>query len=313
MNSRFSQLVGSKPWIWALLGSVVMWISIGFLSKQFAINMLIINVSLACFLAIVSLGQMFAVSSGRGGIDLSIPYVITFTAFLSIGIMNGSDGNLVLGLLVCLGVGAIVGLLNAISILVFRIPPIIATMAIGFILNTAILIYAANFSAFKASPILSEVTKGDVLGIPWIIFVLAVIAVIIGFVLVKTPYGRSLMAVGQNKEAAFLAGIKVNRAILIAYVVSGLLAGLGGVLIAARVGGAFLQMGDSYLLESVGAVVIGGTLISGGKATIIGTLLGALFLTLIVTLMGVTHLPIGIQNIIEGIVIILVLAISKKE
>lgn len=315
MKTKINNWIGEKPWIWAFLGSLLCWLATSILSSQLGIQSLIINASMAAILAVVALGQMFAISSGDGGIDLSVPYVITLTSFLSFGVINGSNKNLLLGMIVILGVGALIGLLNAGSIIIFGIPPIIATIAMGFIVNTAILVYAPHFVSYKTSSILSFIAKDSILGIPVIIILTVVLALAIAFLLIKTSYGRSIMSVGQNRIASDLAGVKNNRTIIIAYIISGVFAALSGALIGARVGGAFLDMGQPYMMQSVGAVVIGGTLISGGKASVIGTLFGALFLTLMVTLMVVTHLPIGIQYIIEGIILILVLAIggSGKE
>ena len=301
------------PWIWAFFGSLVLWVAIGITSSNFSVESLITNASIACFLAIISLGQMFAISLGEGSIDLSIPYVITLSAFLSMGIIDGKNSNLLMGLLVALGVGLLVGIINTMSITILRIPPIIATMALGFILNTAIFIYAAKFKAFSSAPLLASIAKESIFGIRWMFVISIIVAGLIWFIISQTSYGRALMATGQNKTAANLAGIRVDRTILGAYLLSGTLAALGGVLIAARVGGAFLDMGQPYLLQSVGVVVIGGTLVSGGKATVIGTVFGALFMILLATLMTVTRLPIGVQNIIEGVLIILILAVATPK
>jgi ribose transport system permease protein len=128
-----------------------------------------------------------------------------------------------------------------------------------------------------------------------------------------TSFGKSLAALGQNLEAARLAGIDVNRVQVIAYVMSGVLAAFGGILISARVGGAFLGLGDPYLLETVGSVVVGGTLIMGGRAVPLGTLFGSLFLVLLVTAMQVAHMRIGGQFIAEGALIILVLFLAARR
>lgn len=297
----------ARPWIWALAGDALLFVALSSVTGRASLESLTGNASLAAFLAIVALGQMFAVSSGGGGIDLSIPYVLTLAAFICTGVTNGSDARLPLGVAAALTMGLSIGGMNALVILVLRIPPIIATMAVGFILNSAILLYQAGYSTFSISPFLLGLARNDLLRIPYILLFAAVLGGGCALLLGRTAYGRWLLAVGQNSAAAYLAGVPIARTVLAAYMCSGALASLGGCLIAARVGGAFLGMGDSYLLESVGAVVIGGTLIGGGRSTAAGTLFGALFLVLVVTLMEVTHLPIGAQNIVEGAIIILVL------
>jgi ribose transport system permease protein len=313
MKLAISKIGKNTPWIWACLGSLICWLLTSIVLSQLDFQSLLVNAALASLLTIVSLGQMFAMTSGDGGIDLSIPYVITLSAFLSFGIIQGVESNLILGMLAVAGMGLLIGFLNAISIITFKIPPIIATMAIGFIVNSGVLVYSSSFTSNKTSAVLTTIANGRFLGIPIIIFFTIALILIVAFVFKKMSYGRAITAVGQNRLAAFFAGINVNRTIMIAYMLSGLLAAVGGALIGARIDGAFLEMGQSYLLQSVGAVVIGGTLVSGGKASAVGTAFGALMLTLMVTLMVISRLPIGVQYIIEGIILILVLIIDKPQ
>jgi ribose transport system permease protein len=129
-------------------------------------------------------------------------------------------------------------------------------------------------------------------------------------VLNRTAYGRNLSAVGQNLRAARLAGVRTGWVIGIAFVASSTIAALTGVLLGAYIGGAFLEMGQPYLLQSIGAVVLGGTLIFGGSATALGTLFGSVLLVLIVTTMQIAGLPPGTQDVIQGLVIIVVLALA---
>lgn len=134
-----------------------------------------------------------------------------------------------------------------------------------------------------------------------------------GFVLQRSPYGRRLLALGQNERTARLAGIKTRNVKMISYVIGAVLASFGGVMLGIYSGGAFLSIGDPYLLQSIGAVVIGGTLIAGGRSTIIGTLGGALFLTLVNTMTELTKLSIGLQDIVEGALLILVLLVASRR
>ena len=120
-----------------------------------------------------------------------------------------------------------------------------------------------------------------------------------------------MLALGQNRRAAFLSGIAVNRTILLAYVISGVLAGLTGVLLAASVGSADLELGNPFLLTSVGAVVLGGNRIAGGTASVVGTVFGALLLTLLVVAVTVAGLPIEAKHIASGLVITVVLVAAN--
>lgn len=303
--------IEKSPWLWALLGSLLLWLAIGMLSKQLSLQSLMINATLATFLAVVGIGQMFTITGG--GIDLSLPYVMTLAAFLSEGIMNGSNHGLVEGILLPLVIGAGIGLANAVIIVLLNIPPIVATLAMGYIVDTITLVYSNGFSSGHPSPFLKHFFSSGVLGIPWIVLVTAVLALVMGFVLQRSPYGRRLLALGQNERTARLAGIKTRNVKMISYVIGAVLASFGGVMLGIYSGGAFLSIGDPYLLQSIGAVVIGGTLIAGGRSTIIGTLGGALFLTLVNTMTELTKLSIGLQDIVEGALLILVLLVASRR
>ena len=133
------------------------------------------------------------------------------------------------------------------------------------------------------------------------------------FVLGRTVYGRTLSAVGQSRAAARLAGVAVDRVITIAFVISAMLASVLGLVLGAYVGGAFLEMGQPYLLQSIAAVVVGGTLIFGGSATAICVFSASVLLILLVTLMQITQLPPGSQDMLQGLVVILVLALAGRD
>jgi ribose transport system permease protein len=160
---------------------------------------------------------------------------------------------------------------------------------------------------------MNTLTNTKLLGLPVVTYIVLLIVIGIAFMFRSMTYGRALLALGQNKRAAQLAGIKVNLVETLAYVISAVLAAICGFFISGRIGGAFLGMGDSYLLDTVGSVVIGGTLASGGRAVTLGTLFGALFLSFVVAAMQVANFSIGVQNIIKGVIIISVLVLSANR
>jgi ribose transport system permease protein len=151
---------------------------------------------------------------------------------------------------------------------------------------------------------------GRVGGMPVVALIALGLALVATLVLGRLAYGRQLSATGQNQVAARLAGVPVGATIAVAFAASGLLAAIAGMLLSAYAGGAFLEMGSPYLLQTVGAVVLGGTLISGGAASAAGTLFGSVLLVLVIVTMQIGGLPPGAQDIVQGIVIILVLAIA---
>ena len=313
MVAKTLERVVRQPWIWSAAGSALLWLLTAGISGRGLFGSLIANAAIASFLVVVSLGQMFTVTTGEGGIDLSIPYVMTLSAFISVAVMDGSNYHFVYALLLAICLGSVVGLVNALLILGLRIPPIIATMSMGFVMNSAAILYSNKLTSFSPSPLLTTLTQGRLAGIPIILICVVCISILVAFILRRTVFGRSIFAVGQNRVAARMAGVRTTRIVSVAYLISGSMAGLGGFLLAGRDGGAFMQMGNPYLLESVGAVVIGGTLISGGKSTVVGTLFGALFLVLVVTLMEITRFPTGIQEVIQGIVILGVLTMANQD
>ena len=143
--------------------------------------------------------------------------------------------------------------------------------------------------------------------------VLIAIVILLSLMLTRTRYGKCLTAVGQNLDAARLTGMPVNLIQGIAYVLCSTLAAFGGIMISAQVNGAFLGLGDPYLLQTVGSVVVGGTLIFGGRAVPLGTLLGSLFLVLLVTAMQVAGLKVGGQFVAEGFSLSLLFSSRPKE
>lgn len=309
--AQIRQKISQWYWIWAVLGVAVMWIAVGIIAGSLSLASLIANITSASFLGLAALGQMAVITTGRGAIDLSIPNVITLSAFLTMGIVNGKDSHLLLGLGAVLLTGLVIGFLNSMLVIYLKITPMIATLAVGYIASSLISVYNRNFKVITVSRLLSGVMRNRILGVPVIVFIILLVSIGIYVMFRYTTYGQALQALGQNKQAAYLAGIPVVKVECGAYMLSSLLAALTGFLLVARVGGAFLGMGDSYMMDTVGSVVIGGTLIAGGRAVTMGTLAGAVFLSLLVTAMQIANFSVGVQNIIKGLLIILVLVLGS--
>lgn len=297
-------------WVWAALGVALLWAILSVTTGRFTLHSLSGVAVSASFLVLVALGQMLVVTTGRGNIDLSIASVLTLSAYASIVVTAGRDAGLPLALLAVLGIGLVTGLVNALLVIAFRIPAIIATLATGYILATGTLIANRWAAGFTVSPLLKTLAAGRVEGFPVILVIALGTVAAVGFLLQRTVYGRQISAVGQNERAAALAGVKTGRVIALAFLASSTLAALTGMLLGAYVGGAFLEMGTPYLLQSLGAVVLGGSLIFGGASTALGTLFGSLLLVLIVTTMQIAGLPPGTQDIVQGFVVIAVLALA---
>jgi len=295
------------PWVWVVIGIVLLWLLLAARTGTVGPGLILAALSPASFLILVAIGQSLAMMTGAGNVDLSIPSVISLTAFVTVNMIGGSDLMVLPGLLVGVAIGSLVGLLNAIVILVLRIPAIIGTLASGYIVSSLALLQNHGLAVNKIAPSLVSATKGVTLGIPHIAMIAAAVAALAAFLYHRTGFGRMLLATGQNGLAAMRAGIPVRLVIAVAFVLSGGLAGLAGTLLAANAGGAFLDIGNSYLLLSIGAVVVGGTPIFGGSTTVAGTMLGALFLVVLGTTIRLVGIPGGGQEILQGAVIIAVL------
>jgi ribose transport system permease protein len=300
-----------QPWVWALLGTLLLWTILSAGSGQVSLASLSGILASAAVLCVVAIGQMLVVTTGNGAVDLSIPNVMTLSGFLATSVINGQDGRLLSGLAVVAFFGGAVGVFNALTINYLRIPPIITTLAVGYILTTGTLLFNRGFRTYAVSPFLVALVSTRIADIPALLMLALALSFSAYLLLHRTVYGRGLAAMGQNSDAADLAGVRVRTTRLVAYLISGALAALGGVLLSARVGGAFLEMGNPFLLQSVGAVVVGGSSIFGGRATALGTFLGSIFLVMVVTTMQVLRLAGGLQEVAQGILIILVLAVAS--
>jgi ribose transport system permease protein len=310
---HLSNWLRNNRWVWSAIAVLILWGILSVVTNRFSPASLSGIVLSASFLTIVGLGQMFVVATGRGNIDLSIPSVLTLNAYVALLTIQGSDANLAIGLLVAIGIGIVVGAANALLVVTLRIPAIIATLATGYVLATATLLANRAIPGFAVSPTLKYIASGRVANIPIMALVALACVIVAALVLKHSVYGRSLLAVGQNRAAARLAGVRVRLVILIAFLASSILASLIGLLLGAYVGGAFLEMGQSYLLQSIAAVVVGGTLIFGGSATALGTFIASILLILIVTTMQILGLPPGTQDMVQGVVVILVLALAGRD
>jgi len=299
-----------QRWIWAALGVLMLWIALTALTARFSLHSLSGVAVSASFLLMPALGQMLVITTGRGNIDLSIPSVVTFSAYVTV-VTAGSGPHglwLPLGLVALASVG--VGLFNAFLLLVLRIPAMIATLATGYVLATATLLVNARVGIFQRPPLLTYLATGRVGDLPVMLLIAFLVAILVGWLVSRAAYGKHLSAIGQNIVAARYAGVPVARSIAIAFTTSSLLAGFTGMLLAGYAGGAFLEMGTPYLLQSVGAVVLGGTLIAGGSASVLGTFFGAFLLVLVVTTMQIAGMPAGTQDILQGLIIICVLSVA---
>lgn len=267
---------------------------------------------LSTFLAILALGQGTVILTG--GLDLSVPWTIGIAGILLAGIVNGSDAALVYALPAVLLIACLIGFINGVGIVVLGISPIVMTLAMNGILQGFALVYSQGTPAGFSSPMLRWFMTGKIWTVTPVVpfMVLFVIAAV--FLLGRTAFGRRVYGIGNGLRAAQLSGIAVGRTLILVYVLSGLCAGLVGVLLTGFSGQASLGMGDDYLLPSIAVVVVGGALITGGRGHYLGMLGGVLLLTALQMFLAGTTLPYATRAILFGLVVLgAVMALREKR
>ena len=303
----------TRPWIWSFVGAVLVWLAaIAFTGGYGAAGMLSAALALALFMVIVGVGQMFVITLGPGNVDLSIPANIGLASAVAMKVMDGADAMIAVGLLAGLGSGVAIGVANYLLIWALRIPPIIATLSASFIIQSVGIAYGRGLQ-IKPPPAFADFATWQVAGISVLAMVTALFTVGAGILLQRTIYGRSVLAIGQNMRAAWLAGVRVGRVRFLTYVLSGALAGLNGALLAGYFRGSSLDIGNEYLLASIAVVVIGGTSVAGGKANVPGIWGAALFLVLLLTMLNTFGVSAGVRLVVTGLVIIGVIAAAGGQ
>ena len=294
----------------ALLISLLLFICGGMIRPGFADYRQALNVlRLASFLGIVAAGQTLVVIGGNEGIDLSVGGVVTLSAVIIHGLVNGNNGLILPGLALALAAGAMVGFLNGIAISKLRIPPLVMTLGMTGVINGLILATTGGHPEGTVAPLMkSFVSDAWVVGVPGVVFLWVLLGGGLWLLLQRTEYGKCLYAVGGSYRVALFSGVRVQRVIVLTYVLSGLLAAFGGFVILGYTSSVFLTLGDSYTLPSIAAVVVGGTLISGGIGGYSGTMAGAILLTLVQSLLITLGLPEFGRQIIYGVILLVLIS-----
>ncbi|MDX2376548.1 ABC transporter permease [Microbacterium sp. LRZ72] len=295
------------PWGWSLLGVAVVWIVTIIVRPGAPLDPLGQAFSLAPFLALVALGQMLVITLGPGNIDVSVGTVISMSSYVSVAV--GAAAGPVAGLAAGFGAGLAAGGISVLAILLLRVPPIIATLATSLIVTSATLLLAGEARG-GADPALRAFVNAKLLGVPVIALVVALITLAIWFMLRRTHLGLSIIAVGQSSRAAERAGIRVAAVTATAYLLSAGFAGLVGGLLAAYISPSTV-LGTSYMLDSIAVVVIGGTLIAGGRPVPVGVWTGALFFVLLSGLLNLVGWSVGAQNVLKGVLVVLVVVVAS--
>lgn len=311
--SRWKRLVRNRPWLGSCVAAVLAWAATVWTGHgQGSGELLAAALAFSAFTVLVSLGQMLVISVGPGNADLSIPSTIALSGAAAMVVMDGNNAMLLPGLMAATAVGAGVGLFNFGLIRLLRIPPIIATLAASLIVMSV----AINFGrGLKVKPpaLFSDLMAQRVLGVPLVALLAIAVTLLVALMLERTALGRSIAAVGQNRRAAQLAGLRVERTRLLAYVICAALAGLTGALIAGFSGGNSLDQGQEYLLMTIAVVVIGGTAVAGGRPSVPGIWGAAMFMFLLVALLNAVGAGPGLRMLLTGLIIIAVIVLASSR
>lgn len=311
MPVKVKNILKNKPLIVLLVASVVVailnprfltWGNILTVLRQTSIN------------AVIATGMTFAILVG--GIDLSVGSVLGLCGAIA-ATMISSGINIVLVVLITLLLGLVIGLINGTFITTGGLQPFIATLGTVTLLRGAILVFTQgrpiSIGNTTGSAMFSKIGTGFIGPIPIPVYIMVLMFIIAYYILNHTRIGRYIYASGSNEEATMYSGIKTNRVKLFVYSVSGMMAGLAGILITARLGSAQPTAGAGYELDAIAAVVLGGTSMAGGIGTIGGTAIGALIIGVLNNALNLMQVSSYYQDVAKGIVILIAVLLDRKQ
>ena len=276
---------------WLLLLLVVIFFAVQVPSTFLTFSNFSNVLRVSAFLVILALGQGIVIISGNGGIDLSNGSVAALSSCIS-ALMIAAGVHVVLAVLAGLLVGAAIGLVNGLLVSVIKLPPFVATYGMdsavrgaAYILMSGTIVYGVFPDSFRT------MGSGTFLGIGVPIYIAVICAIVLIFMMVKTIWGRNVYSIGNNKRAAEISGVGVNRVQLSVFILNGVIAAFVGILYVARLNAAEPVLGTEFALQSIGAVVLGGISLSGGKGNLLNAVVGAILISVInngLTLLGVS-------------------------
>jgi ribose transport system permease protein len=272
------------------------------------LNMLAVT---AAVLGITALGQTFVVLTG--GMDLSIPWMFSISAFLMAGLTNGSNGALVYAVPLVLLAGFGMGLVNGFGVAYIGIIPVIMTISTNIIFQGLLVGISGGMPGGSPPPAVKELVHATTGGVATLFLIWIGLSVLAILVLHKTSFGRNIYAVGSNESVAFFSGINTKLVKLFAYGICGLLTSIAGFLYSGRLGQLYLAMGDEYQMQTIAAVAIGGVSLAGGKGSYVGTMSGVLILVVLNGFLSAMNIPPNVQKIVYGAVLFAAVLIAERE
>jgi ribose transport system permease protein len=272
-----------------------------------------------CVNLCLSIGMTIIILSG--GIDLSVGSMLALAGAVAAGLLKngivipGTDvfvevtvsGAILVGVLV----GTVLGWFNGFAITRFKLPPFVTTLGMLSIARGLTMLWTGGFPITRLGDSFGFLGSGQWLGLPMPVWISGALVAVFILVMKRTRFGRHVYAVGGSEQAARLSGLNVRRIKLLVYMIGGALAGVAGLLVTARLDSATPNAGLSYELDSIAAVVIGGTSLSGGRGSILGTVLGCLIIGVLNNGLVLLEVSPFWQQVIKGLVILVAVAVEK--
>jgi ribose transport system permease protein len=259
-------------------------------------------------LGITAVGQTFAILVAS--IDLSVASLISAAAVLASVIMNGDPAMILPAILAVLALGALVGLINGLVVAKLEVNPLIATLGMSLIIQGCLSAFVSNFAG-SVPGAFQFFAYGNLFGLPFSLLVLIAFAVAAWFVLRFTRFGSDIYSTGGSRDTARLAGIKTDRIVIAAHIICSLCAAVAGLYLASRLrsGAPWIGRDGVYDLESIAVVVIGGTVLAGGRGGIWGTMAGVVIFSLIDSIFNLADVDAFAKQVLRGIIIVAAVAI----
>lgn len=264
----------------------------------------------ASSLAVVASGVTFVVLNGS--IDFSCTSIIALGSVVGASIITNDNGLLAgstyaipLAIIIILLIGILFGIINGLSVIFFKMPAFIVTLATMMMGSGLAVWYSKAETIFNLPDSFNYIGHGSILYVPIIVLISGVVILILDFILSKTILGRHIYAVGTNQRASYISGIPVKKTIIIVFIVSGIYSSITSVLLMARLESGASGLGDNMFLDVIASIIIGGTNIAGGSGSIIGTVLGVMFLTLMNNSLNMLGVSWFIINVVKGVIILM--------
>lgn len=296
----------------SLLGLIVLCVIISIATPRFLnINNILNVLTQVSVNAILAIGMSFVILTG--GIDLSVGSTLALAGAIAATFAKGSNGGILVPLLIAIVLGAIIGLFNGLFVSKGKMQAFIVTLASMTIFRGATYVYTNGTPVSGISGNFINIGNKKIAGIPMPVLIIFLIFIIAWYILTQTRYGRYVYALGGNEDSARLSGINTNKVKTLVYVISGITAALAGVIVTSRVGSASPNAGAGFELDAIAAVVLGGTSLSGGEGSITGTLIGAMIIGVLNNGLNLMNVSPYYQSIVKGAVILFAILLDKRS